>query len=58
MKVAKTWHPRIRRNITLLSPSAPCLFVGAYTEEGLPKPLAPSLWLPITTVGITVVGFL
>ena len=30
---------------TLSSPSVPCFFIGEYTKEGLPRPLAPSLSL-------------
>ena len=26
-----------------------CLFVGEYTEKGLPRPLAPLLFLPFTS---------
>ena len=44
--VVKTRHARVYRDITLPSTSAPCLFVGEYTEEGLPKSLPPSLLSP------------
>ena len=41
--VAKTRHARVHGDSTLPSPSMPCLLVGEHTEEGLPRPLAPSL---------------
>ena len=42
----KGMHVRVRGDISLPSPSAPCLFVGEYTEEGLARPLTPSLLSP------------
>ena len=34
---------RVHGDYTLPSPSAPCLFIGENTEEGLPRLLASSL---------------
>ena len=36
-------------------PSAPCLFVGEYTEGGLHRPIASSLLSPFTNCKVTVI---
>ena len=42
----KTRHARVHFDITRSSFCAPCPFLGEYTEEGLPRPLIPSLYEP------------
>ena len=39
-------HTIIHKDITLPSPSVPCLFIGKYTDPRLPKPLTSSLSSP------------
>ena len=45
-EVAVAKHARVHGDITLPSPSAPCLFVGENIEEGLLRPFALSLLTP------------
>ena len=47
-RAANTRHTRVCKAITLPFSSASCLFVGEYTEEGLPISLVPSLLLLFT----------
>ena len=48
----KTRHTKVHGDITLPSPSGPCLFVGEYTDPSL------LFCLLLRTTGITVVEFL
>ena len=50
--VSKTRHTRVRGDITLPFLSVFCLFVGQYTEQRLPRPLALLLLSPLQTTGI------
>ena len=58
MQVAKTRHARVYRDITLPSLSVPCLLIGKYTEEGLPRSLSPLFCHLLRTAEITVVEFM
>ena len=56
--IANTRRVRIQGDISLPSPSVLYVFIGEYTEEGVPRSLTLSLLSPLTNAGITVVVFL
>ena len=45
-----TRHARVQGDITLPSPSVPCLLVGVHTEERLPRPFIPCESLSQTNI--------